>query len=65
LTFVSYCFLVYHHQIFHGRPDADPESVCREAGMPALRENALTVTKRHVKEAQKKVHPMMNENLRD
>ena len=44
---------------------SDLESICREAGMLALREGAATVTQRHFEEAQKKVHPMMNERLRD
>jgi transitional endoplasmic reticulum ATPase len=44
---------------------SDLESLCREAGMLALREGVTTVTLRHFEEAQKKVHPMMNERLRD
>jgi transitional endoplasmic reticulum ATPase len=44
---------------------SDLESICREAGMLALREGAVIVTQRHFEEAQKKVHPMMNERLRD
>jgi transitional endoplasmic reticulum ATPase len=44
---------------------SDLEALCREAGMLALREGATTVTMRHFEEAQKKVHPMMNERLRD
>jgi transitional endoplasmic reticulum ATPase len=44
---------------------SDLESICREAGMLALREDASVVTERHFEEAQKKVHPMMNERLRD
>jgi transitional endoplasmic reticulum ATPase len=43
---------------------SDLEALCREAGMLALREDSTTVTKRHFEEAQKKVHPTMNENLR-
>jgi transitional endoplasmic reticulum ATPase len=43
---------------------SDLEALCREAGMLALRENSTSVTKRHFEEAQKKVHPTMNENLR-
>jgi transitional endoplasmic reticulum ATPase len=43
---------------------SDLESLCREAGMLALREGATVVSKRHFEEAQKKVHPTMNENLR-
>ena len=44
---------------------SDLESICREAGMLALREDAAVVTQRHFEDAQKKVHPMMNERLRD
>jgi transitional endoplasmic reticulum ATPase len=43
---------------------SDLESLCREAGMLALRDNAVTVSRKHFEEAQKKVHPTMNENLR-
>ena len=43
---------------------SDLESLCREAGMLALREGVPTVAKRHFEEAQKKVHPTMNDNLR-
>jgi len=44
---------------------SDLESLCREAGMLALRESAPTVTMRHFEAAIKKVHPTMNDNLRD
>jgi transitional endoplasmic reticulum ATPase len=44
---------------------SDLESICREAGMLALRENATVITQHHFEDAQKKVHPMMNERLRD
>jgi transitional endoplasmic reticulum ATPase len=44
---------------------ADLESLCREAGMLALREGAVVVSPKHFLEAQKKVHATMNENLRD
>jgi len=43
---------------------SDLESLCREAGMLALREGAVTVARKYFDEAQKKVHPTMNENLR-
>ena len=43
---------------------SDLEALCREAGMLALREGSSSVTKQHFDEAQKKVHPTMNENLR-
>ncbi len=52
-------------QITEGFVGSDLESMCREAGMLALREDATVVTKRHFEEAQKKVHPMMNERLRE
>jgi transitional endoplasmic reticulum ATPase len=51
--------------ITEGFVGSDLESICREAGMLALREDAFQVTRRHFEEAQKKVHPMMNERLRD
>jgi transitional endoplasmic reticulum ATPase len=44
---------------------SDLEALCREAGMLALREGSNTITMRHFEEAQKKVHPTMNDNLRD
>ncbi len=44
---------------------ADLESLCREAGMLALREGAAFVGEKHFLDAQKKVHPTMNDNLRD
>jgi transitional endoplasmic reticulum ATPase len=33
--------------------------------MLALREDSAVVSRRHFEDAQKKVHPMMNERLRD
>jgi len=50
--------------ITEGFVGSDLESLCREAGMLALRGGTATVTKKHFEEAQKKVHPTMNENLR-
>jgi len=44
---------------------SDLETLCREAGMLALRESAASITLHHFEEAQKKVHPTMNERLRD
>jgi transitional endoplasmic reticulum ATPase len=52
-------------EITEGFVGSDLESMCREAGMLALREDAAIVTQRHFEEAQKKVHPMMNERLRE
>ncbi|HNX16856.1 MAG TPA: CDC48 family AAA ATPase [Methanoregula sp.] len=52
-------------QITEGFVGADLESLCREAGMLALREGSAVVSCKHFTEAQKKVHPTMNENLRD
>jgi transitional endoplasmic reticulum ATPase len=51
--------------ITEGFVGSDLESICREAGMLALREGVSVVTQRHFEEAQKKVHPMMNDRLRD
>jgi transitional endoplasmic reticulum ATPase len=50
--------------ITDGFVGSDLESLCREAGMLALRDNAATVTRHYFDEAQKKVHPTMNDNLR-
>ena len=44
---------------------SDLESVCREAGMLALRDNQTIISMKYFEEAQKKVHPTMNENLRN
>ncbi|MEI8331180.1 MAG: CDC48 family AAA ATPase, partial [Methanomicrobiales archaeon] len=44
---------------------SDLESVCREAGMLALRGNQKIISLKYFEEAQKKVHPTMNENLRN
>jgi transitional endoplasmic reticulum ATPase len=44
---------------------SDLEALCREAGMMALREGASTVVQRHFEDAQKKVHPTMNERLHE
>jgi transitional endoplasmic reticulum ATPase len=44
---------------------SDLEALCREAGMLALREDVSVVALRHFEEAQKKVHPTMNDNLRN
>ena len=52
-------------EITEGFVGSDLESICREAGMLALREDAAIVTRHHFEEAQKKVHPMMNERLRE
>jgi len=51
--------------ITEGFVGSDLESICREAGMLALREDSAVVSRRHFEDAQKKVHPMMNERLRD
>jgi len=44
---------------------SDLESLCREAGMLALRESTPSVTMKHFEDAIRKVHPTMNDNLRD
>jgi transitional endoplasmic reticulum ATPase len=58
-------FITTLAQNTEGFVGSDLETLCREAGMLALREGATTITMRHFEEAQKKVHPMMNERLRD
>jgi transitional endoplasmic reticulum ATPase len=44
---------------------SDLESVCREAGMLALRDGQTIVSMKYFEAAQKMVHPTMNENLRN
>jgi transitional endoplasmic reticulum ATPase len=58
-------FVASLSDITEGFVGSDLESLCREAGMLALRENSMIVTRRHFDEAQKKVHPTMNERLRE
>jgi transitional endoplasmic reticulum ATPase len=51
--------------ITEGFVGSDLESVCREAGMLALRDGQTIVAMKYFEAAQKKVHPTMNENLRN
>ena len=48
-----------------GYVGADIEALCREAGIFAMREQARSVTLRHFELSLAKVHPTMNERLRD
>jgi len=48
-----------------GYVGADLEGLCREAGIFAMRENASNVTLRHFEQSLEKVHPTMNERLRE
>jgi transitional endoplasmic reticulum ATPase len=48
-----------------GYVGADLEGLCREAGIFAMRENAKYVTLRHFELSLEKVHPTMNERLRE
>jgi len=48
-----------------GYVGSDLETLCREAGMVAMREDASHVRLSHFEEAAKKVHPTMNERLSD
>jgi transitional endoplasmic reticulum ATPase len=48
-----------------GYVGADLEGLCREAGIFAMRENARNVTLRHFEQSLEKVHPTMNERLRE
>ena len=50
--------------ITEGFVGSDLESLCREAGMLALRDGSAIVARKHFDEAQQKVHPTMNDNLR-
>jgi len=51
--------------ITEGFVGSDLESLCREAGMLALRDSQTIISTKYFEEAQKKVHPTMNENLRN
>jgi transitional endoplasmic reticulum ATPase len=51
--------------ITEGFVGSDLEAICREAGMLALRDNATIVSAKYFEAAQKKVHPTMNDNLRE
>ncbi len=48
-----------------GYVGADLEGLCREAGIFAMREKVTTVTIRHFEQSLDKVHPTMNERLRE
>ena len=48
-----------------GYVGSDIESLCREAGIFAMREGAENVTLRHFELSLDKVHPTMNERLRE
>jgi transitional endoplasmic reticulum ATPase len=48
-----------------GYVGADLEGLCREAGIFAMRENAKYVTLRHFEQSLEKVHPTMNERLKE
>ena len=48
-----------------GYVGADMEGLCREAGVFAMRERAANVTIRHFEMSLAKVHPTMNERLRE
>ena len=51
--------------VTEGFVGSDLEALCREAGMLALREGATIVARRHFDAARMKVHPTMNDNLRE
>ncbi|MBP1928755.1 transitional endoplasmic reticulum ATPase [Methanolinea mesophila] len=48
-----------------GYVGSDIESLCREAGIFAMREGAENVTLKHFEQSLDKVHPTMNERLRE
>ena len=48
-----------------GYVGSDLALLCREAGMAALRSDDMVVGERHFNEALKKVHPMMNDRVRE
>ncbi len=48
-----------------GYVGSDLESLCQEAGMVAMREKCATVSLHHFEAAREKVHPTMNQKLRE
>jgi SpoVK/Ycf46/Vps4 family AAA+-type ATPase len=48
-----------------GYVGSDLETICREAGMFALREESSNIKEKHFEDAINKVHPTMNDNVRD
>jgi len=48
-----------------GYVGSDLELLCREAGMLALRERGSVVTLKHFEMAKQKIHPTMNQNIRE
>jgi hypothetical protein len=48
-----------------GYVGSDLEALCREAGMFALREGSSYIKEKHLEDAIKKVHPTMNERVRE
>ncbi len=48
-----------------GYVGSDLELLCREAGMLALRENSSVVALKHFELAKQKIHPTMNQNIRE
>ena len=48
-----------------GYVGSDLELLCREAGMLALRERGSVVTLKHFESAKQKIHPTMNQNIRE
>ena len=48
-----------------GYVGADLEGLCREAGIFAMRERVNAVTRQHFEQGLEKIHPTMNERLRE
>ncbi len=48
-----------------GYVGADLEGLCREAGIFAMREKVNAVTRQHFEQSLEKIHPTMNERLRE
>jgi transitional endoplasmic reticulum ATPase len=48
-----------------GYVGSDLELLCREAGMLALRERSMVVSLKHFESAKQKIHPTMNQNIRE
>jgi len=52
-------------ELTEGFVGSDLEALCREAGMLALRGNSMVITRKHFEDARVKVHPTMNDRLRE
>ncbi len=68
LSFENQNLQEFIHQLAimtEGYVGSDLELLCREAGMLALRENSSVVALKHFELAKQKIHPTMNQNIRE